>query len=165
MFPHDVLFPYFLFWRHRAPDACGVALCCARSPLRPFPQFMSAGFTGFTLTPLTSALRPPTATHPLSTNQLPITTCSRAVSASIGPILLHLCFLIGNMLPPARLFWILFLLFFPSFLCSWFTQLRLDLAVKSGYTSDPGFCWTPVFPRAAVYRGFCSACRPLLQTR
>lgn len=38
-------------------------------------------------------------------------------------------FLIGNMLPPARLLWILFLFFF-FFLRSWFTQLRLDLAVK-----------------------------------
>lgn len=92
MLPHGVLFPCFSFWRQSEPDACGVSHCCARSPLRPFPQFMSAGFTGFTLTPLTPALRPPTATHPLSTNQLSITSWSRAVFPSIGQILLHLCF-------------------------------------------------------------------------
>jgi len=43
-------------------------------------------------------------------------------------------FLIGNMLPPARVLWILFLFFFIFFLLFflrfWFTQLRLDLAVK-----------------------------------
>lgn len=41
-------------------------------------------------------------------------------------------FLIGNMLPPARVLWILFLFFFLSvvFLRFWFTQLRLDPAVK-----------------------------------
>lgn len=92
MFPHAVLFPCFLFWPQTEPDACGGSGCCARSPLRPFPQFTSAGFTGFTLTPLTPALRPPTATHPLSTNQLSITSWSRAVFASIGRFLLHLCF-------------------------------------------------------------------------
>lgn len=85
-------FPTSCFGVRVSQTRAGVSRCSARSPLRPFPQFMSAGFTGFTLTPLTPALRPPTATHPLSTNQLSITSWSRACFPPIGPILLHLCF-------------------------------------------------------------------------
>ena len=43
------------------------------APLQPFPQFQRAGFSGFTLTPLTPAARPPTATHPDVTNGIAIT--------------------------------------------------------------------------------------------
>lgn len=65
--------------------------------------------------------------HQSASDHVLITRCLRVYwSISATPL-----FLIGNMLPPARLFWILFLLFF-FFLRSWFTQLRLDLAVKSG---------------------------------
>lgn len=59
-------------------------------------------------------------------------------------------FLIGNMLPPARALWILFLFFFCCFLRFWFTQLRLDLAVKKVVRlMCPGFAQRschPVFP-------------------
>lgn len=101
--------------------------------------------------------------HQSALHHVLITRCLRVYWSKFATPL----FLIGNMLPPARLFWILFLLFF--FLRSWFTQLRLDLAVKSGYTYEPGVYSPPVsrflFSHTAVYRVLCSACRPLLQTR
>lgn len=121
-------FPTSCFGVRVSQTRAGVSRCSARSQLRPFPQFMSAGFTGFTLTPLTPALRPPTATHPLSTNQLSITSWSRACFAAIGPILLHLCFWLVTCYHPPDCSEFCFCFFF--FLRSWFTQLRLDLAVK-----------------------------------
>lgn len=63
--------------------------------------------------------------HQSDFNHVLITRCLRVYWSIFATPL----FLIGYMLPPARLFWILFLLFF-FFLRPWFTQLRLDLAVK-----------------------------------
>lgn len=106
----------------------------AHSLRRPFPQFSSTGFTGFTLTPLTPLKRPPTATHPVSANQRAITYWSRAACFSIGPFPLHLCFWLVTCYHPPECsefcFCFFFLLSVVFFLRFWFTQLRLDLAVK-----------------------------------
>lgn len=98
------------------------------SASQPFPQFeRAAGFTGFTLTPLTPRTRPPTATHPASgqwrRDHVPIThrlACDWPRPAT--PLLV-----IGCVLPPARLLAILFLCFFRLFFFR-LTQLQVLLA-------------------------------------
>lgn len=110
LFLHISICSCSLHASHARPRGC-------RGPaprlVQPFPQLgRAAGFTGFTLTPLTPRPRPPTATHPASdqshrghvliTHRL---ACDWPRPATPLPA-------IGCVLPPARLLWILFLCFF-----------------------------------------------------
>lgn len=86
------------------------------SASQPFPQFArAAGFTGFTLTPLTPRPRPPTATHPASDQwrRGHVLITHRLAWDWPGPA--TPLPVIGCVLPPARLLWILFLCFFLFF--------------------------------------------------
>lgn len=80
---------------------------------QPFPQFeRAAGFTGFTLTPLTPRPRPPTATHPAAGQSR---DAHVAITHRLGrdwPRPATPLTLIGYVLPPARPLWISFLCFF-----------------------------------------------------
>lgn len=129
------------------------------SASQPFPQFeRAAGFTGFTLTPLTPRTRPPTATHPASgqwrRDHVPIThrlACDWPRPAT--PLRV-----IGCVLPPARLLAILFLCFFRLF---FFGSLSCRFCWQRLGRSDASHI--PLCPRGAASLGpnssGCSAVR------
>lgn len=88
---------------------------------QPFPQFeRAAGFTGFTLTPLTPRPRPPTATHPAAGQSRDAHVAITHRLARDWPRPATPLILIGCVLPPARPLWISFLCFlFFSGALSW----------------------------------------------
>lgn len=86
---------------------------------QPFPQFeRAAGFTGFTLTPLTPRPRPPTATHPAAGQSCDAHVAITHRLARDWPRPATPLTLIGCVLPPARPLRISFLCFLFFFRCS-----------------------------------------------
>lgn len=115
-FPRFYLLSPVLFCSFFTPSA--VYMPVARVPAvpprasQPFPQFeRAAGFTGFTLTPLTPRPRPPTATHPAAGQSRDAHVAITHRLARDWPRPATPLTLIGCVLPPARPLWISFLCF------------------------------------------------------